>query len=225
MSVFMNYRTHSLSRNSSLATNKVLRDTYALLGMSLLFSAATAWISMLFYLPHPGFWGTLIGFYGLYFLVHYHSNSALGVLAVFLFTGFTGYTLGPLLNAVLKFSANGSAIISMALTMTAAVFLGLSFYVLSTRRDFGYMGGMISIAAIVAMIAALFFFLFPSAILELMVSSAFALISSAYILYHTSEIIHGGERNYILATVSLYISIYNLFISLIRILTMFSNRD
>lgn len=220
----MNFQSYARAKTSSLATNKVLRNTYALLGMSLLFSAATAWISMIFYLPHPGFWGTLLGFYGLYFLVHSLSHSAWGVLAVFAFTGFTGYTLGPLLNAVLRLSANGSAIISMALTMTALVFLSLSFYVLSTRRNFSHMGGMIAIGSIIAMVSAIFLFMFPSILLELMVSSVFALISSAYILYHTSEIVHGGERNYIIATVSLYISIYNLFISLVRILAMFTGQ-
>lgn len=222
----MNSRTYTSSNISSLATNKVIRNTYALLGMTLLFSAAVAWISMILRLPHPGFFGTIIGFYGLYFLTHHYSDSAMGVVTAFLFTGFTGYTLGPLLNAILHLYANGAAIISMALTMTGVVFLSLSGYVLTTRRDFSYMGGMLTIGAIITIIAMLFSFVFPSAIFEVIVSSLFALISSGYILFHTSEIINGGERNYIIATLSLYISIYNLFISFLQLFMMFSgSRD
>lgn len=220
----MNYQTLSAHKSASRTTSKVIRNTYALLGMTLLFSAFVAWVSMIFRLPYPGYLFTLIGFYGLYFLTHYNSNNALGVVSAFLFTGFTGYTLGPILNSILQMTANGSAIISLSLTMTAFVFISLSAYVFVSGKDFSYMGGIIFIGSLVAIIAAMFSFVFRSAMLEIVVSSLFALVSSGYILYHTSEIIHGGERNYIVATLSLYISIYNLFISLLRIFLMFSGR-
>jgi modulator of FtsH protease len=222
----MNFKTYS-TNISTFESNKVIRNTYALLGMTLLFSAFVAWISLIYRLPHPGFMLTLIGFYGLYFLTLHYSHSKIGVATAFLFTGFTGYTLGPMLDTILRLTANGSAIISMALTMTATVFLGLSAYVLSTRRDFSYMGGLIAISSLIAIVAALFSMMFSSAIFEIGVSCLFALVSSAYILFHTSEIVHGGERNYIVATLALYISIYNLFVSLLHIFLMFSgnNRD
>lgn len=219
----MSYQTLS-ARSTTRSTSKVIRNTYALLGLTLLFSAFVAWMSMIFRLPHPGMLFTLIGFYGLYFLAHYNSNNVMGVVSAFLFTGFTGYTLGPILTAILQMSANGSAIISLSLTMTAFVFISLSAYVLTSGKDFSYMGGLIFIGSLVVLFSMLFSFVFRSAILEIVVSSLFALISSAYILYHTSEIVNGGERNYVIATLSLYISIYNLFISLLRIFAMFSGR-
>lgn len=218
----MNLRYYAMSHSRSAKTSKVIRNTYALLGSTLLFSAVVAYISMLLRLPHPGFFGTLVGFYGLYFLAHYNSENIMGLVTAFLFTGFTGYTLGPLLTVILQFYANGSAIISMAFTMTAVVFLSLSGYVMVSQKEFNYLGGVISVGAIVAIIAALFSFIFPSALMEIIVSSLFALISSGYILYHTSEIIHGGETNCVVATLALYISIYNLFISFLRLFMMFA---
>lgn len=221
----MNFQSYTRSTTSSFEANQVVRNTYALLGMTLLFSAATAWVSMLLRLPHPGFVGTLVGFYGLYFLTHHYSDSAMGVFTAFLFSGFTGYTLGPILTHILHFYANGSAIIGMAFTMTATVFLSLSAYIFSSGRSFSYIGGITSIGAIVAIVASLFSMLFPSAILEIISSSLFALVSSGYIMYHTSEIISGGERNYIIATLALYISIYNLFISFLHLLSIFGGRQ
>lgn len=220
----MNYRVHTATSTSHLESNTVLRNTYALLGLTLLFSAVVAWGSMVLRLPHPGMLLTLVGFYGLYFLVNHFSNRALGVVFTFLFTGFLGYTLGPILGMVIRSSTIGYEILGMSLATTGIIFLSLSAYVLSTSKNFSYMGGMLFVGSIIAMLAAFASILVPSITMLVVTSAVFALISSGYILFHTSEIIHGGETNYIMATVALYVSIYNLFLSLLRIFLIFAGQ-
>jgi modulator of FtsH protease len=139
-------------------------------------------------------------------------------------TGFMGLTLGPILNAYLAMS-NGSQLVMTALGGTGAIFLALSGYVLTSRKDFSFMGGFLMVGILVAFLAGLGAMIFSMPILSLAVSGMFILLMSGMILYQTSEIIHGGETNYIMATVSLYISIYNLFLSLLQILGAFSNND
>ena len=222
----MQYKINVASRASPLETNTVLRNTYALLGLTILFSALVAWVSMMLRLPHPGFLITLVGFYGLSYLTHRLSNSALGILAVFAFTGFLGYTLGPIIGSILQTTSNGYAILGTSLGATGTVFMALSAYVITTKQDMSYLGGMLFVTSIVAIIAAFASFLFQMPALSIVVSSLFALVSSGYILFHTSQIIHGGEKNYIIATISLFVSIYNLFLSLLRIFVLFSgHRD
>lgn len=225
----MNRNTVSvLSRGneSVLATNKVLRNTYLLLGMTFLFSAFTAYLSFASHSRplHPLFF--IVGIYGLMFLTNALKNSIWGLVSVFAFTGFMGYSLGPILNAYISAFSNGPQLIATALGGTGLIFFALSGYVLTTRKDFSYLGGFLFVAvmlAFLAMIASLFFHI-PA--LSLAISAAFVLISSGLILFQTSEIIHGGETNYISATVSLFVSIYNLFISLLNLLGAFSgNRD
>ena len=220
----MSYRINTATRVSHLESNTVLRNTYALLGMTLMFSAIVAWGSMILNLPHPGLLVTMVGFYGLYFLTQRYSSSAMGVLFAFLFTGFLGYTLGPIIGMVLRSSVKGYAILGMSLATTGITFLTLSAYVLATSRNFSYMGGMLFIGSIIAIIAAFASIVFPSIMMMVITSAIFALISAGYILFHTSEIIHGGETNYILATVALFVSIYNLFLSLLRIFLIFAGQ-
>ncbi len=220
----MNYRVHTATRTSHLESNSVLRNTYALLGLTLLFSAATAWGSMILRLPQPGFLVTMIGFYGLYFLTQRYSQSAIGVAVAFLFTGFMGYTLGPIIGMVIRSSSIGYQLLGMSLATTGVIFLTLSAYVLTTSRNFSYMGGMLFIGSVIAMLAALASIIMPSISMMIVTSAIFALISSGYILFHTSEIIHGGETNYIMATIALYVSIYNLFLSLLRIFLIFGGQ-
>jgi modulator of FtsH protease len=220
----MNYRVHTATSTSHLESNAVLRNTYALLGMTLLFSAVVAWGSMILRLPHPGLLLTMVGFYGLYYLVNKYSTRALGVVFTFLFTGFLGYTLGPILGMVIRSSSIGYEILGMSLAATGVIFLSLSAYVLTTSKNFSYMGGMLFVGSIIAMLAAFASILMPSIMMMVVVSAVFALISSGYILFHTSEIIHGGETNYIMATVALYVSIYNLFLSLLRIFLIFAGQ-
>ncbi len=210
---------------SLLSTHKVLRNTYALLAMTLLFSAATAGLSMALNLPHPGLIITLVGYFGLLFLTTKFRNSSLGVLLVFAFTGFMGYTLGPLLNNYIANVANGGRLVALALGGTGAIFLALSAYTLTTRKDFSFMGGFLMVGILVAFLAGMATLFFPMPGLSLAVSAMFVLLMSGLILYQTSEIVHGGETNYIMATVTLYVSIYNLFTSLLHLLGAFGGDE
>ncbi len=219
------YQSVSATRSaeSVLAGNTLIRNTYLLLAMTLLFSAASAGVSMALNLPHPGIIITLLGYFGLLFLTYKLRNSAWGLASVFALTGFMGLTLGPILNAYLSLP-NGHETVMMALGGTGAIFIGLSAYALTTRRDFSYMGGFLVAGILVAFLAGLgaIFFSLPG--LALAVSAMFVLLMCGLILYQTSQLVNGGETNYILATVTLYVSIYNLFTSLLHLLGAF-NRD
>lgn len=211
------------SESQILATNKVLKNTYALLAMTLLFSAATAGIAMKFNFPSLGLF-TLVGYFALLFLTTKFRDSSMGIFFVFALTGFMGLTLGPILGMYLA-TANGSQMVMTALGGTGAIFLALSGYVLTSRKDFSFMGGFLMVGILVAFLAGLGAMIFNIPTLSLAVSGMFILLMSGMILYQTSEIIHGGETNYIMATVSLYISIYNLFLSLLHILGIFGGDD
>jgi modulator of FtsH protease len=209
--------THAIPQPRLLATNRVLRNTYLLLSMTLLFSAATAAISMALKLPHPGLIVTLGGYFGLLYLTSKYRNRELGIAFVFALTGFMGYTLGPILNAYLALP-NGSQVVMTAMAGTASIFFGLSTYVRMTRKNFSFMGGFLFAGILTAFIAALGAFLFDMPSLALAVSAMFVLLMAGLILYETSNIIHGGETNYIMATVTLYVAIFNLFTSLLHLL-------
>ena len=209
--------TASSSQTATFATNKVIRNTYTLLSMTLLFSALTAGLSMTLNLPHPGLLLTLGGYFGLLFATTKFRNSSLGLVFVFALTGFMGYTLGPILNAYLALP-NGGQVVMTAMGGTGAIFLGLSGYALTTRKDFSFMGGFLMVGILVAFMAGLGALFFEMPGLSLAVSSMFVLLMAGLILYQTSAIIHGGESNYIMATVTLYVSIFNLFTSLLHLL-------
>lgn len=209
---------------SIIETNKVLRNTYMLLGMTLAFSAMTAGVSMAINLPYSmGLVLSLVGF-GLLFVVHRMADSAKGLPAIFAFTGVLGAALGPMLNHYIALSG-GPQLVMQALGGTAIVFFGLSAYALQSKRDFSAMTGFLVtglIVAIVAMIANIFLAI-PA--LSLTISAVVVLIMSGLILADTSRIIRGGETNYIRATVGLYLSIYNLFTSLLHLLGAFGGDD
>ena len=209
---------------AALASNKVIRNTYLLLAMTLAFSALTAAASMAMNLPHPGLILTLAGYFGLLFLTARFRDRALGLAFVFALTGFMGYTLGPILNAYAGLP-NGPQLVMTALGATGAVFLGLSGYALTSRRDFSFMGGFLMVGILVAFLAGLGAIFFQMPALSLAVSSMFVLLMSGLILYETSNIIHGGETNYIMATVTLYVSIFNLFTSLLHLVGFANNND
>jgi len=209
--------TETRNHSSALATNKVIRNTYMLLSMTLLFSALTAGISMSLNLPHPGLLLTLAGYFGLLFLVAKFRNSTAGLGLVFALTGFMGYTLGPILNAYLSLP-NGGQVVMTAMGATGVVFLGLSGYALTTRKDFRFMGGFLMVGILVAFLGGLGAVFLDMPGLSLAVSSMFVLLMAGLILYETSNIIHGGETNYVMATVTLYVSIFNLFTSLLHLL-------
>jgi modulator of FtsH protease len=203
---------------SALATNKVLKNTYLLLAATLAFSALTAAAAMALGLPHPGLVITLAGYFGLLFAVHKTAHSALGILFVFALTGFMGYTLGPIIGAYLKFVPNGHAVVTNAFAITAVTFTGLSLYAVKSGRRFSAMGGFLFVGILTAFLLGLVAVFFDMPALSLAVSAMFVLLMSGLILYQTGEIVNGGEDNYILATVTLYVSVYNLFTSLLHLL-------
>lgn len=202
----------------------VLRNTYGLLALTLAFSGLVAYASQQLRLPYLGPIVTLLGFYGLFFLTVKLRNSGWGLVSTFALTGFMGYTLGPIISHYLKLP-NGGQIVMMALGGTAAIFMSLSAYVLVSRRDFSFMGGFLAIGVLVAFLAGLGALLFSIPALSLTVSAVFVLLMSGMILYETSNIIHGGETNYVMATVTLFVSIFNLFTSLLQLLGFASSND
>jgi modulator of FtsH protease len=210
---------------SVLATNKLIRNTYTLLSATLLFSAVTAGLSMYLNFPPMGVLITLGGYFGLLFLTNRLRNSAWGILSVFALTGFMGLTLGPMLNMYVHTFSNGTELVMLALGGTGAIFLGLSGYALTTRKDFSFMGGFIMVGILIAFLAGIGALIFQIPALSLAVSAMFILLMSGLILYQTSAMVHGGETNYIMATITLYVIIYNLFTSLLHLLGAFSGKD
>lgn len=211
------------SASSSLASHSVLKKTYLLLAITLAFSATIASLSVMYNLPAPGLILMLVGFYGLMFLTNRLADRPLGIVAAFAFTGFLGYCLGPILSRYL--SAGMGETIALALSGTALVFFCCSAYVLTTRRDMSFLKGMLItgfIVLVVAIIANLFLQL-PA--LQMTISALFILFSSAAILWETSNIVQGGETNPIRATVSLYVSLYNIFLSLLSLLGLTHRND
>lgn len=209
---------------TQLEVSKVLRNTYGLLALTLAFSGLVAYVSMQMNAVYPNIFVVLIAFYGLFFATVKLRNSGWGLVTTFALTGFMGYTLGPILNHYLGMS-NGGEVISSAFAMTALVFFGLSAYVLTTRKDMSFLGGFITAGFFVLLGASLANIFFQVSGLQLAISAGFVLFSSVCILFQTSAIIHGGERNYIMATISLYVSIYNLFVSLLQIFGIMGSDD
>lgn len=213
------------ARPSALAVNKVLRNTYLLLAATLAFSALTAGVSMALGLPHPGLLITLVGYFGLLFATTKARNSGWGIVFIFALTGFMGLTLGPIISAYLQFLPNGGQVVMTAFGTTAATFLALSAYAIRSERDFSFLGGFLTVGIIGAFLLGLVAYFFNMPTLALAVSGMFVLAMGGLILYQTSDIVRGGETNYIMATVTLYVSIYNLFTSLLHLLGAMSSDD
>lgn len=214
-------RFPSLSTGSSLSLDrpqaaKVLRNTYALLSLTILFAAGIAALAVANSWPAPGLIITLVGYFGLLFAVHKLQNSGWALPAVFALTGFMGYTLGPLLARTLELPGGAGTIVA-ALAATGATFVALSAYVLTTRRDFSFMGGFLFAGMVIAIVLALVAYFFTMPALALAVSAMVALLSVGLILFETSRIVNGGETNYVLATVGLFVSAFNLFTSLLSL--------
>jgi modulator of FtsH protease len=198
--------------------NRVLRNTYALLSMTLLFSALMAAVSMTYNWPHPGLMFTMIGYFGLLFLTTKLRNSGWGIVSVFALTGFMGATLGPILNMYLYRYANGSEIIMMALGGAGVIFLGMSGIALTSKRDFSFMGKFLHVGILVAFVAMIGNWFFNFQPLALALSCMFLFLSAGLILWQTQQIVKGGETNYIMATVTLFVMAFNLFTSLLHLL-------
>ena len=206
--------------DSALTTNKVLRSTYLLLAMTLIFSAMTAGVSIALNIPSFGLL-TLVGYFALLFLTTKFRNSAAGIVCVFALTGFMGLTLGPLLSFFLTNVPNGGAVVMNALGATGAVFLGLSFFAVSSKKDFSFMGTFLTVGILGAFLVSLVgFFMGGLGAYQILMSAVWVFLMCGLILWQTSEIIHGGETNYIMATVSLYVAIYNMFVNLLMIFGM-----
>jgi modulator of FtsH protease len=221
----MNNFNPSISTTSAVSMNKVLRNTYLLLSFTLLFSALTAGISMMLHVSHIVSIVCSFSAMGLIWLVLPRTaNSSAGIGVVFAITGLLGFGLGPILNHYLSLS-NGPQLIATSLGGTGIIFLALSGYVLTTKRDFSFMGGFLMVGLIIAVLAMVANIFLQIPALSLALSSAIILIMSGFILFDTSRIINGGETNYINATVSLYLSIYNIFVSLLHILGIFGGDD
>ncbi|MDE8035612.1 Bax inhibitor-1 family protein [Actinobacillus equuli subsp. equuli] len=211
------------SGESLLSTHKVLRNTYLLLSMTLAFSAIIAFVAMSMNAPALPWWGLLIGFYGLLFLTNATANSGAGILSVFALTGFLGYTLGPILNRYI--GAGLGDIVVLALGATALVFFACSAYVLTTKKDMSFLSGMMMALFVVLLVGIIANIFLAIPALSLAMSALFVVFSSGAILLGTSNIIHGGETNYIRATVDLYVSLYNLFLSLLQIFGVLGSDD
>ena len=208
----------------SLEVQRVLRNTYALLAMTLIFSASVAAAAVTWKWPSPGLVLTLIGYFGLLFAIHRLQNSAWALPLVFGLTGFMGYTLGPILTHYLSVPG-GAQTVSMALGATGVTFMALSAYALTSRKDFSFMGSFLFMGMIIAMLAGLGAIFFDIPALSLAVSAMVALLSAGLILFETSQIVNGGERNYVMATVSLFVSVFNLFTSLLALFGIGGNSD
>lgn len=219
----------SNSSQSILRTNKVIRNTYMLLAMTLVVSAMTAGVSIAMNITSPFvYFGSIIGAFVMLFVISKKQNSAAALPLTFLFTAMMGFGLGPILNAYLAMS-NGGEIVMTALGMTALTFVGLSAYVLTSKKDFSFMGGFLAAGMMVLLIAMVALFVLPLmgvnvSGLHVAFSAAVVLLMSGFILYDTSNIVNGHYQNYIMATVGLYMNIFNLFIHMLT-LVGFLNDD
>jgi modulator of FtsH protease len=218
------YTLSHTAKGADLEVSRVLRNTYGLLALTLAFSAVMAFVAQQMNVRYPNVFVVLIGFYGLFFLTNKLQDSVWGIVSTFALTGFMGYILGPILNRYLGM-AGGAEIVGSAFAMTALVFGGLSAYVLITRKDMSFLSGFITAGFFVLLGATVAGMFFNISGLQLAISAGFVLFSSVCILFQTSAIIQGGERNYIMATVSLYVSIYNLFVSLLQLFGLMSRDD
>lgn len=215
-----NYSTVAQRLPSALATNKVLRNTYMLLSLTLLFSGLTAAISMFMNMPPMTYLISVIG--GMViamFVLPRFAHSSVGIGIVFLITGMLGFGLGPILSMYASLP-NGGNIITLSLGGTGVIFMGLSAYALATRKDFSFLGGFLMVGFLLVLLAAVANIFLAIPAMSLMISAVVIMIMSGFILYDTSRIIHGGETNYVLATIGLYMTIFNIFISLLQILGM-----
>jgi modulator of FtsH protease len=211
------------ARPGVLESNKVLKNTWLLLAATLLFSAAMAGVGMFAGIPPLNPFIVLAGYFALLFATVKTRNSALGLVFVFALTGFMGLTLGPIISLYLTMLPNGHEVVMTALGTTGAVFVGLSAFAVRSRRDFSFLGSFLFVGIIGAFLLGIFAYLFAMPTVALAVSAMFVLAMAGLILWQTSAIVHGGETNYIMATVTLYVSIYNLFTSLLHLLGIFGD--
>lgn len=209
--------TSTQTQTGAITRNRVLVNTYRLLGVSLAVSAGMAYLAMTMGVPRLPIFAVLGGYFGLLFAIHKFQDRDFSILLVFALTGFMGFTIGPMLNAYLSLP-NGGELVATAFGSTAVIFAGLSMYAINSKKDFSFLGQFLLVAILAAFCAGLAAYFFQMPALSLAVSGAFVLLMSGLILFETSRIVNGGETNYVLATVTLFVSIFNLFTSLLHIL-------
>jgi modulator of FtsH protease len=218
-------QTIARSAESALQTNKVIKNTYMLLSATLLFSALTAMVSLLMHMPMWTYTVSVIGAMLLgIFVLPKSANSSSGLGVIFLITGLMGFGLGAVLSIYLALP-NGPQIVATSLGGTGIIFMGLSGYALTSKRDFSFMGGFVFAGMMVMMLAVVANIFMQIPALHLAIAAGFILLMSAYILFQTSQMINGGETNYIMATYGLYLAIFNIFISLLQILGVLGGDD
>lgn len=211
-------QVQSVSTGRALETNKLIRNTYTLLSMTMVWSAIMAAVSMAISPPLMASMGcSLAAMAIIWFVIPKTANSTNGIYAVFAFTGLLGFGLGPMLNHYLAMASGGQTVM-LAMGGTGAIFLGLSGYALSTRKDFSFMGGFLMVGLMLVILAALANWFFQVPAMSLGISAVVILLMSGFILYDTSAMVHGHQTNYILATTGLYLNIYNIFTSLLHLL-------
>lgn len=208
---------------STTASQLVLRKTYFMLALTITFSALTAMVSMHYHLPAPGLVFMLIGFYGLMFLTNKFADKPAGIICAFAFTGFLGYSISPIISHYL--AAGMGDTVAIALAGTAVVFFCCSAYVLISKRDMSFLSGMLMAGTVVLLIGIVLNLFLHLPALQMTLSVLFILFSSAALLWQTSSIIQGGETSYIRATVGIYVSMYNIFVSLLSLLGMSSRNN
>ena len=221
----MNHQNMSFSRTqeSVLATNSVLKNTYMLLSMTLIFSGILGFAGVALQIGHgTALIADIVAIGMLWFVLPRTANSSAGIPVIFAITGLLGFGLGPVLNYYMAINSN---IVMTALGGTGVIFLALSGYALTTRKDFSFMGGFLMVGMFVVLGASLLNIFFQVPAMFLVVNAAIILIMSGFILYETSSIIHGGETNYIMATASLFLSLLNMFQALLHLLGAFSSDD
>lgn len=218
-----NKMNYSRSSEQVVSENKVLSDTYRLLGLNLLSASALSYLAIIMSVPPINWMIVLAVYFVLLFVVTKNENSAFGVFATFLFTGWLGFTSGPIVGHYLAME-NGANIVTNALAGTAIIFVGLSAWVNIRKTDVQGWGGFLGVAVLSAFILGILNVLvFQSGIFSLIVSTVFMFLSGAIIMWQTSAIIHGGETNYIRATTTLFVSIYNIFMTLLQIFGVMSD--
>lgn len=223
----MNHNAAAVTRSPEavLTTNKLIRNTYSLLSMTLLFSAVMALVSTTIQLGPMAHLLSSIGAIALlWFVLPRTANSAAGIGVVFAITGLLGFGLGPMLNHYLAMS-NGAQLIATAAGGTGVIFLALSGYALTTRKDFSFMGGFLMTGLIVVLVAMIANIFLAIPALSLAMSAAIVMLMSGFILYDTSRMVNDPYANYLMMTVSLFLNILNLFTSLLHLLGALSNDD
>ena len=215
----------SRTQESVLATNRVIRNTYSLLAMTLFFSAISAVVTMVMQVGQGTGLLMFLGGFIMTFVIRANANSSKGLVAIFVFAGLMGGALGPIISTYMMAYANGSAIVAQALGGTAFIFLSLSGYALTTRSNFSYLGGFLFTGLLVVIFGMIANIFLQIPAFSLALSAGVILLMSGFILFDTSRIIIGGERNYIIATVGLYLSIFNIFIHLLHLLGSLTGRN